>query len=134
MTKVVRRHWRTATACGALLIGIVAVLPLLAERAPAPRQIVLVAKDMTFVVEGQAEANPILRVTAGERVRIMLRNETRGVVHDFAIPSWDVAINPVSDGQRGTVTFAAPKFPGRYEYQCRPHAQMMRGVIEVVAR
>ncbi|MFN2448038.1 MAG: plastocyanin/azurin family copper-binding protein [Vicinamibacterales bacterium] len=133
MTKVVRRHWRTAAVCAAVFIGIVAVLPLVAERAPA-RQIVLMTRGMTFVLEGQPEMNPIVRVTAGERVRIVVRNETPGMVHDFAIPSWDVATRSLSNGQQGSVTFEAPTAPGTYEYQCRPHSEMMRGVIEVVAR
>jgi plastocyanin len=119
---------------GALLIGIVAALPLVAEPGAAPRQIVLVARGMTFVLEGQSDVNPTIRVAPGERVRIVLRNETRGIVHDFAIPSWEVAIDPLADGEKGDVSFEVPMSVGTYEYQCRPHAQMMRGSIEVVPR
>lgn len=132
MTRVIRRHWPAAVGTATLVIGIVAALPLLAEHA-ATRQIVLVAKGMSFVIDGQTELNPALTLKAGERVRLVLRNETPGIAHDFAIPALKVALAPIGHGEEATVTIEAPTAPGRYEYQCRPHAQMMRGVLEVVA-
>jgi zinc transporter ZupT len=38
---------------GLLIIGFAALLPLWANRAPAPREVVLVARDMVFVLEGR---------------------------------------------------------------------------------
>lgn len=113
------------------LIGLGAVLPLVADRGPAPRQIVVIARGMAFVVDGQTGANPVLALTAGERVEIVLRNETPGIVHDFAIPAWGVVVDPIRGGESATVAIEAPASPGTYEYLCRPHAQMMRGVVDV---
>lgn len=132
MTRVLRTHWPAAMGIAVALIGIAAVLPLLAERA-VTRRIVLVAKDMSFVIDGQRDANPALELTAGERVQIVLRNQTPGIEHDFAIPAWKVAIAPIANGDEATITFDVPATVGLYEYECRPHAQMMRGRLEVVA-
>lgn len=134
MTRVIKRHWRSTLAIAALVVAFVATLPLTAARAPAPRQIVLVARGMTFVLQGESDVNPTIRLTAGERVQIVVRNETRGMVHDFAVPSLEVAIPPLSGGEAGDVSIQAPDAPGVYEYECRPHSKMMRGTIEVVAR
>jgi len=35
-------------------------------------------------------------------------------------------------GSRGSGTLEAPALPGRYPYVCTFHAQMMRGVVEVL--
>lgn len=133
MTQAIKRHWPAAVALAILAVATLAVLPLLAERAAAPRQIVLVARGMSFVIEGQTQVNPTLRLTAGERVEIVLRNDTAGIAHDFAIPAWKVGVDAIRKGESATVTFDAPKTPGASEYECRPHAQMMRGRVEVVA-
>jgi plastocyanin len=113
-------------------VGVAAVLPLVAERAPS-RDVVLVARGMTFVLEGDPEAvNPVLRFSPGERVRLVLRNETPGIVHDLGIPAWSVGTSLVGGGESSAVTVTVPDRPGLYQYECRPHAQMMRGTIEVV--
>jgi plastocyanin len=48
-----------------------------------------------------------------------------------AIPAWDVAIGQIRAGQTAEVTFTVPNQPGRHEYRCRPHAEMMSGFVEV---
>jgi plastocyanin len=68
---------------------------------------------------------------AGERVRIVLRNEDRGITHDFAVPAFDAALDQIDWNEEEDVTFDVPKTPGRYEYICRPHMLMMRGQIVV---
>src|SRR5687767_300183 len=60
------------------------------SRGPAAREIHIVARDMTFYVDGRPEANPALRVRRGEHVRVVFRNEDAGMKHDFVIPDWDV--------------------------------------------
>ena len=117
------------------MIGAVVVAAVLnacgSEAAPA-REIVLVARGMTFAFEHQPEApNPVIALRAGERVRVMLKNDAPGLLHDFVIPGWDVATEQLRTGESHAVTFTVPDTPGRFEYQCRPHSEMMRGVIDV---
>lgn len=113
-------------------LAIAGLLPLVADAIDAPREIVLVARDMTFYLEGQAQPNPTIRVTAGEEVRVVLRNEEAGLIHDFAVERWRVAVAPLSENETGTVVFRAPARPGRYPYVCTPHSEMMRGILEVI--
>ena len=124
----------------AAAVGVAALLPLGAESlrlgrgkssTKAPREIVLVARDMTFYLDGGSAENPTLRLKPGEDVRLVLRNEEPGVVHDFAVSAWKVGTRRLQARERDTVTFCVPETPGHYEYLCNPHASMMRGIIEV---
>ena len=115
------------TAIAVLLLGVLAV----AVTRPEPREITLVARGMAFYLENGDLPNPTITVKPGERVRIVLRNEERGVRHDFAVPSLRAALNPLGWNESGAVTFDAPDVPGLYEYWCRPHMMMMRGTIVV---
>jgi plastocyanin len=96
------------------------------------RDIVLVARGMAFYLENDPSTpNPAIHVKAGERVRIVLRNRERGMVHDFAVPAVEAALDPVRWNEDGDVTFTAPSTPGTYSYLCRPHAALMRGLVIV---
>lgn len=100
-----------------------------------PRTIVVTCRNMAFLLPGDPTANPIVRVTSGEAIRLELRNEDGpGVLHDLAIDALGVATELVQPGQISVVTFTAPDRPGRYDYYCRPHALVMRGTLDVVAR
>jgi len=95
-------------------------------------EMTLVARGMAFYLEGDLETpNPTIRLRAGERVRIVLRNEERGITHDFAVPVWNEGVGLIGWNEQESVTFDVPDAPGRYEYVCRPHMLMMRGVILV---
>jgi len=125
---------RLALTVVALVTVVVAgVLVARAGARAEVREIALVGREMAFYEAGRREGNPTLRVRAGERVRLVLRNETPGIVHDLAIDALRVAIGPLETGGMAAVEFRAPERPGRYEYYCRPHALMMHGVLEVVA-
>jgi hypothetical protein len=90
---------------------------------------------MAFYVDGDSSTpNPTLEVKAGERVRVVLRNEDRGMTHDLAVPAVAAAMDAIRWDESGEVTFDAPDTPGTYEYVCRPHALMMRGIIRVYRR
>lgn len=121
----------------AKLVAAMAGLMLLAALLPAwsdlpTREVTLVAKGMAFYLDGDPSTpNPTLEVKAGERVRIVLRNEDRGMTHDFAVPVVAAAMNPIDWDESGEVTFDVPDTPDTYEYVCRPHAPMMRGTIRV---
>jgi len=136
MTQLVTRNWPALTGIVAAAVLIAALLPLIAapdepDRVDDPREIVLLARGMQFVGRGGGDVNPEIRMTAGERVRLVLVNESSGIRHDVAVPAWDVAVDLVSGGETAVVTFTVPDRPGRYEYLCRPHARMMRGIISV---
>lgn len=98
------------------------------------REVTLHARGMAFYLPGSDVPNPTLRVTAGESVRLTVINDDPGVKHDLAMEKLGVAIAPLATtpGSRGTATLEAPALPGRYPYVCTFHAQMMRGVLEVV--
>ena len=115
-----------------ILVALAAFVSACTSHAGPTRDIVLVARGMTFVVDGRLDApNPLIPLKAGERVRVVLKNEAPGLLHDFVIPEWDVAIEQIRAGETGDVTFVVPDTPGRFEYQCRPHSAMMTGVVEV---
>ena len=115
------------TAVAVLLLGVFAV----AVTRPAPREITLVVRGMAFYIEGSDQPNPSIRVTAGERVKVVLRNEERGIHHDFAMPAANAALDPIGWNESSDVTFVVRETPGAYDYWCRPHMLMMRGKIIV---
>ena len=101
---------------------------------PGPtREIVLVARGMSFVLEDAPDvANPVISLRAGERVRLVLKNEAPGLLHDIVIPELGVEIEQMRAGETRELMFTVPAKPGRHEYRCRPHAEMMHGVVDVV--
>ena len=100
---------------------------------PGPtRDVVVVARGMTFVLEdGPDVPNPVIPLRAGERVRLVLKNEAPGLLHDIVIPDLDVEIEQMRAGETRELTFTVPAALGRHEYRCRPHAEMMHGFVEV---
>jgi plastocyanin len=120
---------RTAATIVAVLL-LAVLLPALTAR--PTREIVIVTSGMAFYIEGDAGTpNPTIEVEAGERVRIVLRNQDRGMTHDFAVPAIAAAMTAIRWNESGDVTFDVPDTPGTYHYECRPHRLMMRGVIRV---
>ena len=92
----------------------------------------LVTRGMAFYLEGDPTTrNPTIRVKGGEHVRIVLRNDDRGMAHDFAVPAIEVGMDTIDWNERGEIAFDVPVTPGTYEYVCRPHLLMMRGTIQV---
>jgi Copper binding proteins, plastocyanin/azurin family len=119
----------------AAAVACLALLPIVAaSRAgdPEPRDVVIVARDMTFYVDGQETPNPTLRFRAGERIRLVLRNEDAGITHDFVINAWNVATRSLGDkGAQDSVVFRVPAERAPATYRCTPHSEMMRGGIQV---
>ena len=103
---------------------------ILSARGPGPREIHLIGKNTTFYLEGGVDPNPVLRVKPGESVRIVFRNTDAGMRHDFTIPDWGVESTAVAGPGQTAVTFKAPE-QGRTEYNCTPHATVMKGTIAV---
>jgi len=119
------------------VVAAIAAFMLLAVLLPAlshtpTREVTLVAKGMAFYLESDpGTPNPTLEVRAGERLRVVLRNEDRGMIHDFAVPAVSAVMKAIHWSESGEVTLDVPDTPGTYEYMCRPHALMMRGTIRV---
>lgn len=122
---------RVVWALASLMVLTVALIPALSST--PPREITLVARNMAFYLEGDGQTpNPTIEVRAGERVRIVLRNQDRGMKHDFAVPAFDAALKAIGWNESGDAVFEVPASPGTYPYVCRPHSLMMQGTIRVV--
>lgn len=128
---------KVSVRMSAMVIAALAGLMLLAALLPAlsgtpTREVTLVVKGMAFYVESDLNTpNPTLEVKAGERLRVVLRNQDRGLTHDFAVPALSAAMKAIGWDETGEVAFDVPETPGTYEYLCRPHRLMMRGTIRV---
>jgi plastocyanin len=103
----------------------------LSARDSTAREIRIVARDMTFYLEGSAEPNPVLRVRRGEDVRIVLVNQDAGMKHDFTVPAWGLETKVLSGRGETSISFRAPANVGSGTYACTPHSTMMRGTIAV---
>jgi plastocyanin len=121
----------------AVILGVASFLPRVAGAildgadANTPREIHLVARDMTFYVEGERSPNPTLRARAGERVRLVFRNSDPGMSHDFTIPSWQINTRLLKGKGEDSIEFTVPAVRGPQPYSCTPHSEMMRGTIVV---
>lgn len=111
------------------------------------RKITLVAKGMSFRIEeseirnsksitplsvnSTSKSNPILSFKPGEKVKITLRNEDRGILHDFKIEGLKVKLSrPLRYEESESFTITVPE-EGKYEYYCSNHPEMMRGEISI---
>ena len=115
----------------ALVLAAAVSLPLLVDSREPIREIRVTAREMSFRVEALAEPNPLLRLTAGEQVKVTFRNEDRGMLHDFAIPQWGVKTGTVEAGRERTISFTVPARAEGLTYSCTPHSAMMSGRIIV---
>lgn len=120
-----------AVALGAVLVA--GTRESGAER-PPDRVLVLSAKGYAFHAEGDSAAadNPPLMLHAGERVRIVIRNqeEADGVNHNFKIPGLSVRCSrPIPPGEEEFVEFTVPE-DGEYTYTCCSHPGM-GGRVEI---
>ena len=110
-----------------------AVLPMLASSSrDEVRDVNVVVRDMAFYVDSSTEANPVITLRAGERVRVRVRNEDAGMRHDFSINAWTVSTKILETrGEEDVVEFRVPESRGSHTYQCTPHPKMMSGTIRV---
>jgi plastocyanin len=124
-----RLAWIAAAATLMTLIGIVP--RVVSSSWDEVREIRLVARDMTYYVEGQEDPNPTLRLSRGERVRIRLINRDPGMTHDFGVRAWNAATGLVANQGEAVVELTVPAKSGDASYACTPHGEMMRGTIRV---
>jgi plastocyanin len=87
---------------------------------------------MAFYLDGDfGRPNPAIAVRPGERIRVRVRNEERGVSHDFAVPAAGAATALLQWNDADEVIVRVPDTPGAYEYVCTPHRLMMKGTLRV---
>ena len=120
------------TAGGATLFAFAVILPRVVSSSSDPvREIHLVARDMTYYLDGQNDPNPTLHISRGEHVRIRLSNRDPGMSHDFGVRAWKKGTRLIDGPGDAVVEFTAPAVPGDAAYACTPHGEMMRGTIRI---
>ena len=128
---------RNRTLLGGIIIAVAALLatllPMLASTSRDDvREIRVVTRDMSFYVDGQTEPNPTITLSAGQRVKLILRNEDPGMSHDFAVKAWSIGTKLLEDrGEQDSITFTVPESRGTATYHCTPHAKMMSGTLRI---
>ena len=121
---------KTVVALATAMVCLAGLLPVWTKG--SAREVVLVASDMTFRLESDPSTpNPVITVSAGETVGIVLKNRDRGMTHDFAVPAIGAEMDALGTDEQEDITFDAPAKPGTYEYVCRPHKLMMKGILRV---
>jgi plastocyanin domain-containing protein len=113
------------------LAAVAACAIALSARDSTAREIRIVARGMTFYLDGGTEPNPVLRVRRGEDVRIVFVNQDAGMKHDFTVPDWGLETRALSGRGETSISFRVPASSGPGTYACTPHATMMRGTIAV---
>jgi hypothetical protein len=113
------------------LILAAALLPGLGLSREHDRVVRLVVIDRAFYLEGQSVPNPTLKMRAGERIRLVLRNEDDGMQHDVTIREWNLAVPPIKGKGERALSFRVPDSRGVVSYACTPHSSSMLGSIEV---
>jgi plastocyanin len=108
-----------------------ALLPIMGLSREHDREVRLVAVGRTFYLEGAPTPNPTLKLRAGERIRLVLRNEDEGMRHDLRIREWNIAVPPIHGKGERALTFRVPDVRGTTSYACTPHAASMLGTIAV---
>lgn len=122
---------KVAVSVTVLMVG-AALLPAMTVMTTSrPREITLVAKDMSFYLEDDPTPNPVIEVRTGETIHLVLRNQEHGIVHGFAVPAVKVATDLLRWNEKASITFEAPATPGTYEYVCQQHSLMMKGTLRV---
>ena len=131
MSKKMKRNLAGGSILTALLafLAITMVAGPFASRGdtPAPREIVLEARELAFGGD-----NPTLHARPGERIRLTVRNTEPGVLHAITIPGIDSQVRHVKYGEQVSFEITMPQ-GGSYEYICPQPAPKMRGRIVVTA-
>jgi plastocyanin len=123
-----------------LALAVIAAAALLLPRivstresttAPGARDLLIVARGMTYYVDGGDEPNPSLQFKPGEQIKLTFRNEDAGMEHDFAIPGWGLATKRLQGEGQDVVAFTVPGRAESGKYACTPHSEMMNGQVVV---
>jgi hypothetical protein len=115
-----------------VVLAAAVMLPGMVSSREGVREVTLVVRNMSYRLDGSDAPNPSLRFRAGERVRLILRNEDEGMTHDFNIRDWGVATKVLEGKGQDSVTFRVPdSSSSATTYTCTPHSAMMTGSVVV---
>jgi len=125
------RHWVTVVVVLAVSLGLLAGARTLNSHRPAVQELTLVARGMSFRLEGSCNENPEIRLRVGGHVRVRFRNEDTGVEHGLTIPEFGLQTGILKAGQEQILDLV-PRSPGRFAYHCALHSRMMQGTLVVI--
>lgn len=128
------RYLRLGLAVAVILAAALSLPRIASTRentAADARDLLIVARGMTYYVDGGDRPNPSLQFKAGERIRLTFRNEDTGMEHDFAIPGWQLATKRLAGKGEDVVEFRVPGDGASGRYACTPHSEMMNGQVIV---
>ena len=113
-----RRRISLVTVFGLLLIGITLVAG--EARRDRPNTIIeVVAEDLVF--RGN---NPTLYAESGSKVKLIFRNEARGIEHHLGIEGLKVETDVLRPGEREEISFVVPLRDTVLTYSCYLHPAM----------
>jgi plastocyanin len=95
------------------------------------REVHVLVREMAFYVDATGVVNPTLRLSRGERIRFVLKNEDPGYSHNLIAPVLGVSMPLIQHGGSRSVDVTVPDVKGIYSYECGPHSKMMRGNIAI---
>ncbi len=113
--------------------ALVLFVPLLQDR-KLPREVVIVAEDMSFTVSTQnleGIKNPTLNFIRGEKISILFRNNDPGIRHDLIIEGLGIKSSILSYGESERIILTVPDNVGTRSYYCTFHMLMMKGLIVI---
>ncbi|MEE9230571.1 MAG: hypothetical protein V3U86_07675 [Acidobacteriota bacterium] len=117
-----------------VLLAIIGVLVGRPQSEEPAREIVLIAKEMSFIVQSGLESeerNPTLRLEPGESIKIVFHNQDPGIYHDLRIESLGIQTGPLAYGESEQFIFQVPKQTGDDQYACSIHGLVMNGRIVI---
>ena len=120
-----------------LLVSIAGALALfvsLLQAKELPREVVIVAEDMSFTVSTQnleGIKNPTLNFIRGEKISILFRNDDPGIRHDLIIEGLGIKSSILSYGESERIILTVPDNVGTRSYYCAFHTLMMKGLIVI---
>jgi plastocyanin len=136
MAEIIKKHGAKMFLAGFIAGAVLFVMLVFSvgssQNAAPAREIVLIAKDVSFYTAGEAEpANPTIELKQGETVRLTLINQEPGqVLHCFSIAGLGVKTSRnLATGESETLSFR-PAEKGVFSYACLMHP-MMAGKILV---
>ena len=119
-----RRRISLVTVFGLLLLGI--TLVAVEARRDRPNTIIeVVAEDLVF--RGN---NPTLYAESGSKVKLIFRNEARGIEHHLGIEGFKVETDVLRPGEREEISFVVPLRDTVLTYSCYLHP-IMKGKFVV---
>ena len=111
---------RTSQVIVFALLSIGITLVTVAAMGDRPNAIIeVVAEDLVF--RGN---NPTLYAESGSKVKLIFRNEARGIEHHLVIEGLDVETDVLRPGEREEISFSVPLQDTVLTYSCYLHPMM----------